>query len=72
MDITEKTIIYMIVHDLPMSDDTIEIYLKYLDKVTKSNTKKFDRHCSIINGLSEDEFNKYMTFLSINSKNKGV
>ena len=72
MNNAEKTIIYMIVHDLPMSHNTIDIYLKYLDKVTKSNSAKFDDHCSIINDLSEKDFDKYMTFLNINSKNKDV
>jgi len=66
----ERTIVYMIVHDLPMSHNTIDIYLKYLNAVTRSNSTKFDDHCNIINSLSEKDFIKYMTFLSINSKNK--
>ena len=71
MFISEKTIIYMIINDLPMSHNTINIYLEYLNMVTQSNSAKFDMHCNIINNLTENEFTKYMTFLSINSKNKG-
>ena len=71
MNNTERTIVYMIVHDLPMSHNTIDIYLKYLDRVTRSDSAKFDTHCNIINNLTDFEFTKYMTFLSINSKNKG-
>ena len=68
----EYNIIIMITKGVKISKDSINDFLKYLNKIQMSDSVQFDTHCSIVNKLSEEDFVKYIKFLNNVCKKKGA